>query len=134
MFLVALSLISIRLCQPYQNTLSVLYQIRPTPATLPSHSASAFCTVWGTIALSSRLHIPLRKIDAVSLHSPFPRFLSPLRSSLRARAAARGPRCHRLHAEWDGECCWKRRRIRRGERICWPRVLGIRRGSLLKLV
>jgi hypothetical protein len=29
MFLVALSLISIRLCQPYQNTLSVLYQITP---------------------------------------------------------------------------------------------------------
>jgi hypothetical protein len=52
---------------------------------------------------------------------------------VRARLLA-GPRCHRLHAEWDGECCWKRRRIRRGERICWPRVLGIRRGSLLELV
>jgi hypothetical protein len=52
---------------------------------------------------------------------------------VRARLLA-GPRCHRLHAEWDGECCWKRRRIRRGERMCWPRVLGIRRGSLLELV
>jgi hypothetical protein len=52
---------------------------------------------------------------------------------VRARLLA-GPRCHRLYAEWDEECCWKRRRIRRGERNCWPRVLGIRRGSLLELV
>jgi hypothetical protein len=52
---------------------------------------------------------------------------------VRARLLA-GPRCHRLHAEWDGECCWKRIRIRRGERMCWPRVLGIRRGRLLELV
>jgi hypothetical protein len=52
---------------------------------------------------------------------------------VRARLLA-GPRCHRLHAEWDGECCWKRSRIRRGERMCRPRVLGIRRGTLLELV
>jgi hypothetical protein len=52
---------------------------------------------------------------------------------VRARLLA-GPRCHRLHAEWDGECCWKRRRIRRGERMCSPRVLGIRSATLLELV
>jgi hypothetical protein len=52
---------------------------------------------------------------------------------VRARLLA-GPRCHRLHAEWDGECCWKRSRIRRGERMCRPRVLGIRSRTLLELV
>jgi hypothetical protein len=70
--------------------------------------------------------VPALPISTLSLSSP-------QLSRVRARLLA-GPRCHRLHAERDGECCWKRRRIRRGERMCWPRVLGIRRGSLLELV
>jgi hypothetical protein len=52
---------------------------------------------------------------------------------MRARLLA-GPRCHRLHAECKYGVCWKRRQIRRGEKNCWPCVLGIRRGSLLELV
>jgi hypothetical protein len=31
-----------------------------------------------------------------------------------------GPSCHRLHAECKYGVCWKRERIRRGERNCWP--------------
>jgi hypothetical protein len=56
------------------------------------HSASAFCTVAGTVSLSSSLRIRLRKTHGVYPDSPFPRFLSPLRSSLAgARACWRAP-------------------------------------------
>jgi hypothetical protein len=56
--------------------------LRPTPAASVCGSPSPFCAAQYTIHQSSGLRIPLPKMDTVYLHSPSPRLLSPLRTSL----------------------------------------------------
>jgi hypothetical protein len=56
--------------------------IRPTPAASVCGSPSPFCTAQYTIHQSSGLRIPLPKMHAVYLHSPFPCIISPLRTCL----------------------------------------------------
>jgi hypothetical protein len=70
--------------------IGVIIFIRPTPADSVYGRVSVKFTRTRTIHQSSGLRIRLPKKHVVYLHSPFPRFLSPLRTRLHALAGARG--------------------------------------------
>jgi hypothetical protein len=85
----------------------------PTPYPFFTRSKSLFRSPAASASVSAK-HTPC---TCTPLFHGFS--LLSAQDCMRSRLLA-GPSCHRLHAECKYGVCWKRGRIRRGERNCWP--------------